>query len=89
MTYDPVETLRQFHDEKQLNYPLLGDVQAKHVNAYGILNDHYKPGDPGYGVPHPGIIFLDDQGGVVYKIAAPGFRDRPSFEALYAALEQR
>ena len=89
MAYDPIETLRKFHDEKQLSYPLLSDENAKHVSAYGILNEHYKPGDPGYGVPHPGIIYLDEQGKVVYKIAAPGFRDPPSFEELYSTLENR
>ena len=54
--------------------------------AFGIRNENYQPGDSGYGVPHPGILFLNSDGIVELKFAAPGFRNRPSFEAVYEAL---
>lgn len=87
MTYDSLEILQNFHREKKLNYPLLKDESAKHVAAFGILNETYKPGDPGYGVPHPGVIFIDNEGVVRAKFAAPGFRERPSFDVIYKSMQ--
>ena len=82
MTYDSLAQLADFHQDKSLNYPLLRDADARHVLAFGILNDHYPAGDANYGIPHPGIIYLDGDGIVAAKFAAPGYRDRPSFEAV-------
>ena len=83
MTYDSVEVLKKFAKEKDITYPLLHDEKARHVIAYNILNKSYKPGDPGYGVPHPGVLFVTEDGIVALKLALPGFRNRPSFEAIY------
>ena len=58
MTYDDVSVLADFHDRHDLGYPLLQDVDVKHVNAYGIRNQRYEPGDGGYGIPEPGILFI-------------------------------
>lgn len=87
MTYDPRAQLAAFHAEKNLTYPLLQDLDARHMRAYGILNDHYAPGEDHYGIPHPGVIYADGAGTVVFKFADPGFRERPSFDAIHAALE--
>ena len=86
MTYDDRATLASFHNEKRLRYPLLQDVGGKHVIAYGILNEHYQPGESGYGVPHPGVILLSSEGIVKSKFAYPGFRNRPSFDAIYSVI---
>lgn len=88
MTYDSVEILKKFKKDKELSYPLLSDENAKHVLAYEILNHDYKVGDPGYGVPHPGVLYIDEDNVVTYKIASPGFRDRPSFEAIYSSISK-
>lgn len=86
MTYDTREQLAAFHAEHALPYPLLQDIDIRHVNAFGILNDDYAPGDSGYGVPHPGIIVTDQAGIVIGTLAYPGFKERPSFEAVLGAL---
>lgn len=86
MTYDSADIIKSFHTNNSLSYPFLRDEDAKHVNAFGILNDAYTPADPGYGIPHPGIILFDHEGTVVAKLAEPGFKQRPSFAALYAAV---
>ena len=87
MTYDARSQLKAFHAEHNLNYPLLQDVDTRHVDAYGIRNKDYAPGDRGYGIPHPGVILVDKNGVVTGKLAYPGFRDRPSFEAIYDVLK--
>ena len=86
MTYDDRAILASFHQENELGYPLLQDVGAKHVMAYGIRNEQYQPGESGYGVPHPGVILLNSEGTVELKFAYPGFRDRPSFDAIYSKI---
>mgnify|MGYP001032708765 FL=1 len=86
MTYDNREILAAFHTKYALPYPLLQDKDVRHFAAYGVENEHYEPGESGYGIPHPGILFINPEGVVEIKFAAPGFRNRPSFEAIYSAI---
>ena len=88
MTYDDVEVLAAFGAKHDLGYPLLQDVDVKHVNAYGVRNMQYKPGDGGYGVPEPGILFISPEGTVQLKFAVPGYRQRPPFEELFRAVTE-
>ncbi len=86
MTYDRREVLAAFHSENELGYPLLQDENVRHFEAYGIKNEQYQPGESGYGIPHPGIVFVNADGLVEFKFADRGYRDRPSFEAIFSAL---
>jgi peroxiredoxin len=86
MTYDSREILKNFHDDQSLGYPLLQDVDATHVKAYGVLNEEYVPGDRGYGIPHPGILFIRSDGVVALKFAVPGYRSRPPLEQVFEAI---
>jgi peroxiredoxin len=86
MTYDSREILKSFHDAQGLDYPLLQDVDAQHVIAYGVLNEDYQPGDRGYGIPHPGILFIQPDGTVALKFAVPGYRGRPPLAEVFAAI---
>ena len=87
MTYDDLTVLKAFHDKQDLGYPLLRDEAVKHVKAYGVLNERYQPGDRGYGIPHPGILFVRPNGEVALKFAVPGYRSRPPLEEVYAAID--
>ena len=84
MTYDAGETLQTFHAAEKLPYPLLQDVEAKHVNALGVRNEDYKEGHQAYGIPHPGILFIGADGIIKAKYAVPGYRRRPPFDRLYS-----
>lgn len=86
MTYDKRELLAAFHAEHGLGFPLLQDVDVRHVNAYGVRNEEYDVGHFGYGIPHPGILYVSPQGVVVAKFAVPGYRERPPLEEVYAAV---
>ena len=72
MTYDSLESLRSFHDGEELGYPLLRDVDGRHVNGFGVLNE-----DLGEGIPHPGMFWLVPDGSIRAKFAVPGYRTRP------------
>ena len=82
MTYDSQETLKAFSEKESLQYPLLQDQDIKHVNALGIRNEAYGEDSAMYGIPHPGVIFIDAQGTVAAKYAVAGYRQRPPFDAL-------
>lgn len=86
MTYDDRAILAAFHAEHSLRYPLLQDEGLKHVDAYGIRNEAYSEGHSGYGIPHPGVLFVNPQGVVLAKFAESGYRERPPMEDIYAAL---
>ncbi len=88
MTYDEQNVLAKFHADNSLGYPLLQDVDVKHVNAYGIRNLNYNPGDGGYGIPEPGILYLSPDGVVLAKFAVPGYRTRPPFEEILQVVSE-
>lgn len=87
MSYDSLTVLRRFHAEQSLAFPLLQDVDAAHVKALGVLNEEYEPGQRAYGIPHPGIVYIDAEGIVRAKYAVPGYRQRPPFEEILADLK--
>ena len=89
MTYDELPVLKAFHSEQSLSFPLLRDEDAKHVEAFGVRNEQYPPGDPNYGLPHPGILFITPEGVVAMKFAVPGYRQRPPFEDVLQAVSER
>lgn len=82
MTYDDPEHIRQFHDEWELGFPLLRDVDAQHVKAWGIRNEQYEEGTFAYGIPHPGIVLLSPEGKILAKFAEPGYRSRPDWDTV-------
>ena len=82
MTYDDLDILKRFHDEQALGFPLLRDVDVKHVDAYGVRNQEYEPGDAGYGIPYPGVLYVSADGTVLAKFAVPGYRQRPPFDEM-------
>jgi peroxiredoxin len=88
MTYDDQTVLAKFHAENELGYPMLQDVDVKHVDAYGIRNMSYESGDRGYGIPEPGILYLGPDGAIRAKFAVPGYRSRPPFEAVYQSVSE-
>lgn len=87
ITYDAVDQQMSFATASGIGYPLLSDQDVAHVNAFGIRNEEYGPGHAGYGIPHPGVIYIDAQQVVRLKFAIPGYRQRPPMAAILAAVE--
>lgn len=81
MTYDSLEILKEFHDERGLGFPLLRDVDGKHVNAFGVPDE-----DLGRGIPLPGILWLAPDGRINAKFAVRGYRTRPPISDLLDAV---
>jgi len=88
LTYDSPQQQQAFVEKNQIDYPFLSDVEAYSVNALGILNQQYQPGDKNYGIPYPGIFILNPKLEIVGKIFVDGYKTRVSADAVLAyALE--
>jgi len=58
------------------------------MKALGILNEGNEPGEPSYGIPHPGVFVLNPEQEIVGKIFVESFRTRVDAEGMLAyALE--
>lgn len=88
ITYDPVETQAEFAQASGITYPLLSDQNVVAVTAFDVLNTEYEPGHRGYGIPYPGVFFIDRDGEVAAKFAVPGYRERPPLAAIEAELRE-
>lgn len=86
MTYDSLEILQNVVEDEGVTFKLLHDEALKHVNAYGILNKDYAPGDSAYGIPQPGILVIAPDGTIVKKFAEEDFRKRPDFALVLQSL---
>lgn len=84
MTYDHPLLLIWFHEEHELGYPLLHDEEGGYFHALGIRSPDYQPGDRGFGVPLPGVLFVRPDGLLLLKFARPGYEDRPPLADIYA-----
>ena len=85
MTYDSVEMLKTVEEDQGIEFALLHDEEVTHVNALGIRNMDYEPGDRVYGIPYPGIFLVDSDGVIRAKFAEEDYRDRPDFEFVLEA----
>ena len=86
ISYDAFDKNQAFTEERSLNYELLSDQDAATVLAFGILNEQYAQGHPAYGIPHPGVVFVDETGKIVFKRAKEGYKLRPNLDEMVAAV---
>ena len=82
MTYDKPELILAFHEEWELKYPLLRDVDGQHVDAWGIRNEEYGEGTFAFGIPHPGVVLVSPDGTILAKFAEAGYRARADWSTV-------
>ena len=75
VSYDSVDVLAKFAEQKKVEFPLLSDVNSKTIDAFGVRNNKVK-GTRQDGIPHPGTFLLDDKGIVRAKLFHAGIRKR-------------
>lgn len=69
MSYDPVETLADFSEMKDIGFPLLSDEGSATIRAYGLEDGENE-------IPHPGTLVLDADGVIRAKVFLDGYRKR-------------
>ncbi len=88
MTYDTPDLQQAFVDAGSITYPFISDIDTATMTALGILNEQYEPGEPAYGIPHPGVFVVNTDNEIVGKIFIESFRERVDGEGtLRYALE--
>ncbi len=85
MTYDSLDITAKFAKQRKIDFPILRDIDARHVKSFAILNMNYEPGHRFYGIPLPGILLLDPDGVLLAKFAEEDYKDRPEFTLVIEA----
>jgi peroxiredoxin len=80
ISYDSVEVLQKFAEEKHITYPLLSDSESKTITAYGILNKEAT--GKAAGIPYPGTFVIDKEGVVRAKLFREGYAKRHTADEL-------
>jgi peroxiredoxin len=86
VTYDSVEDLKEAEQKHGVGFTLLHDEDVAIVNAFGVRNLNYEPGQRAYGIPDPGIFIIDADGVIQAKFAEESFRDRPDLGNVLEAI---
>ncbi len=87
LSYDAPETLAKFKAKQELSYSLVSDTNSANIKAFDLLNDAYKEGSKAYGVPHPAVYIIDNEGVVKAKLMEEGFKNRPASEVVFQAVD--
>ena len=88
VSYDSPETNSDFATDNGLTFPVLSDQDAQTVNDFEIRNTDYDEGHFAYGIPHPGIVLIDQNGKIAMKMAESNYRQRPSLDLLIENLKE-
>lgn len=88
MTYDSNEDALLFHQQSNLNFPILQDADSVHIKSLGILNETVAKDHWAYGVPYPGIYLVDASGIIRGKFAEQGYIKRPLVDDILEAVNQ-
>ena len=76
ISHDTPAQQQAFIDKYNITIPVLSDTEALSFKTLGILDDNHVPGDPEYGVAHPGMLVVDTQGRVAGKLFLVSHRAR-------------
>jgi peroxiredoxin len=88
VTYDARDTAKKFHEQRNLTFPLLEDVDSDLIRRLGILNTNIEQGSRFYGIPYPGIFLVDTEGVIRAKFAEKDYRERPELDIILEAVNQ-
>jgi peroxiredoxin len=83
VSVDTFFTLKAFHDQQKLTFPLLSDFNKQVIRDYGVYNEDM--------IGLKGIarraVFVIDQGGVVrHREVLDDARNEPNYNAVFTAL---
>ncbi|MEM7767949.1 MAG: peroxiredoxin family protein [Pseudomonadota bacterium] len=82
LSYDSPAVLEAFASEHALDFVLLSDQGSDAIRAFDLLNEDMKPASRAYGIPHPAVVFIRDDGTVAAVLREEGYKERPSVESI-------
>ena len=84
ISYDKVEVLAKFADEKKITFPLLSDPESKAIKPFAMLVEEAKGSYEG--LAKPGVFILDKEGVIRARVKSTVFQ-RPSNDELLKAIK--
>jgi len=82
LSYDRSDILTAFADKHDLGYTLLSDEDSSVISAFNLLNTDVPEGSRYWGIPHPAIVFIRNDGEVAAVLRERGYEDRPEVEII-------
>ncbi len=82
LSYDDTETLKAFARDNAINYTLLSDAGSVAIRAFNLLNTDIGEDSRFFGIPHPAIVFVRNDGTVAAVLREEGYKTRPPVDAI-------
>jgi peroxiredoxin len=85
ISVDTFFTLKAFHDQQQLAFPLLSDFNKQAIRDYGVFNEDMIGLK---GIAKRAVFVLDKDGVVRYREVLDDARNEPNYERVFDALQK-
>ncbi len=86
ISYDSVETLKQFADSRRITFPMVSDPGSSIIRRFGLLNDTVDPATRASGVPYPGTFIVNRRGVVTSRFFEDAYQERSTAGSILARL---
>src|SRR6266516_8184954 len=84
ISVDTFFTLKAFHDQQHLAFPLLSDFNKQVIREYGVFNEDMIGLK---GIAKRAVFVIDKEGVVRHREVLSDARNEPNYDAVFAALE--
>ena len=84
ISVDSIEDNRRVAEKLDIDYPILSDLEAKAITAYGVL--HSEGGMGGKDIARPAIFLIDKDGVIVWRRLTENWRVRVRPEQVLEAI---
>jgi glutaredoxin-dependent peroxiredoxin len=83
VSVDTFFTLKAFHDQQQLTFPLLSDFNKQAIRDYGVFNEDMIGLK---GIAKRAVFVIDKDGIVRHREVLEDARNEPNYEKVYSTL---
>ena len=84
ISVDTFFTLKAFHDQQKLTFPLLSDFNKQAIRDYGVYNEDMIGLK---GIAKRAVFVIDGDGVIRHKQVLEDARNEPNYEAVFAAVD--
>jgi glutaredoxin-dependent peroxiredoxin len=85
ISVDTFFTLKAFHDQQKLSFPLLSDFNKQAIRDYGVFNENMVGL---HGIAKRAVFVIDKDGVVRYQEVLEDARNEPNYGRVFDALQQ-
>ncbi|MEM6747683.1 MAG: redoxin domain-containing protein [Pseudomonadota bacterium] len=95
VSYDAPALQESFAESHSIESTFVADEGSAIIQAFGLLNEQHRPGSRAYGIPHPAVFVVDENGVIEAKLYeddyatnSKSYRNRPAVETILAAVKE-